>query len=860
MKTVVMILSTLLIATRRCVTSFSFTSCIRRRLLARSINDDTTPYSRTTSSRTAAKVARPSSSSSSSFSAAKESINLSSSYDVIVVGGGHAGCEAASAAARTGARTLLLTQSISTIGELSCNPSIGGIGKGHLVREIDALDGIMGRVADCAGIHFRILNRRKGPAVRGPRAQMDRDIYKSSVQRLLLGGDDDNSSNHNANVVADDCSYYGGMMYNNLDVFEASADDLLLDEGVGIETLTPMADPTSSYVSDVEARGGKQSSSTTAGGEGVRLERAKSLSSAAANASARRARIRGIIAIDSTTQRRIEIECSTVVLTTGTFLRGVLMIGHDRIVGGRHLRDSEAVEPPSVGIAVTLERFGFPLGRLKTGTPARLDGRTINWDACTVQPSERPAIPFSYLRQSRGEEPPLASIGRLIDCYQTATNEETHRMVMQYAHLLPQYDGLDGKGNGPRYCPSIYKKVERFAERKSHNSFLEPEGLNTHVVYPNGMSGPYPQEIQQKIFRSMKGLENVDIVRPGYDVEYDFVNPQVLTHTLETKAIAGLFLAGQICGTTGYEEAAAQGIIAGSNAGRVAGAVYRGETAPIPFVLGRDEAYIGVLIDDLVTQGTLEPYRIFTSRAEYRISLRADNADLRLTQKGADYGLVTDPERLAALDLRRTLITDNVDRLRNFKLYVTDWGNRGGEELMGGVAAHRPGRESHKKSAEEVLGMPNVSLRMVEDIMADVMVEEAREKQQSTMDDEESGEMTEELTAAAAMMIPTPSSVYDTVEASVKYKSYVVRQEKDIESWRRSQGVKIPPNIIYNHSLMPTFSKEEIEKLDRYRPSSFAEASQISGLTPQSLVYLYHHVMKLNKETRREKREENAVI
>lgn len=855
MKTVVMILSTLLIATRRCVTSFSFTSFIRRRLLVRS-NDDA-PYSRTTSSRTAATAARPSSSSSSSLSAAKESMNLSSSYDVIVVGGGHAGCEAASAAARTGARTLLLTQSTSTIGELSCNPSVGGIGKGHLVREIDALDGIMGRVADSAGIHFRMLNRRKGPAVRGPRAQMDRDIYKSSMQQLLLGGDD-NGSNHNDDVVVDD-SYYGGMMYNNLDIFEASADDLLLDEGVGIETLTPMADPTSASVSDVEARGEKQTS-TTAGGEGVRLERAKSLSSAAANASARRARIRGIIAIDSTTQRRIEIECSTVVLTTGTFLRGVLMIGHDRIVGGRHLRDSDAVEPPSVGIAVTLERFGFPLGRLKTGTPARLDGRTINWDACTVQPSERPAIPFSYLRQSRGEEPPLASIGRLIDCYQTATNEETHRMVMQYAHLLPQYDGLDGKGNGPRYCPSIYKKVERFAERKSHNSFLEPEGLNTHIVYPNGMSGPYPQEIQQKIFRSMKGLENVDIVRPGYDVEYDFVNPQVLTHTLETKAIAGLYLAGQICGTTGYEEAAAQGIIAGANAGRVAGAVYRGEKAPIPFVLGRDEAYIGVLIDDLVTQGTLEPYRMFTSRAEYRISLRADNADLRLTQKGADYGLVTDPERLAALDQRRTLITDNVDRLRNFKLYVTDWGNRGGEELMGGVAAHRPGRESHKKSAEEVLGMPNVSLRMVEDIMADVMAEEAREKQQSTMDGEKSGEMTEVLTAAAAMMIPTPSSVYDTVEASVKYKSYVVRQEKDIESWRRSQGVKIPPNIIYNHSLMPTFSKEEIEKLDRYRPSSFAEASQISGLTPQSLVYLYHHVMKLNKETRREKREENSVI
>ena len=279
-------------------------------------------------------------------------------------------------------------------------------------------------------------------------------------------------------------------------------------------------------------------------------------------------------------------------------------------------------------------------------------------------------------------------------------------------------------------------------------------------------------------------------------------------------------------------------------------------------MLGRDEAYIGVLIDDLVTRGTLEPYRMFTSRAEYRISLRADNADLRLTGKGAEHGLVTDPERLAALDMRRTLIEDNVDRLRNFKLYVTDWGNRGGDDLMGGVAAHRPGRESHKKSAEEVLGMPNVSLKMVEDIMTDVMNEERGRGGRSTITDDGASPSSDESndTGGATLMIPTPSSVYDTVEASVKYKSYVVRQEKDIESWRRAQGVKIPPNIVYDHARMPTFSREEIEKLDRFRPNTFAEASQISGLTPQSLVYLYHHVMKLNKETRREKREETAVV
>ena len=387
----------------------------------------------------------------------------SKSYDVIVIGGGHAGTEAATASARTGARTLLLTQKISTLGELSCNPSIGGIGKGHLVREIDALQGVMGTVADASGIHFRMLNRRKGPAVRGPRGQMDRDLYKSNMQDYLLRG---GGSELDGGII-------GGI--ENLDVLEASAEDLILDEGNEIETLAPLAD-----VAESEEMNGEEK----------RLRKAKSLSSAEANASSRKARIKGVVAIDSKTNERIEIESTTVILTTGTFLRGVLMIGHERYSGGRHLRDSEEVEPPSIGLALTLERFGFPLGRLKTGTPARLDGRTIDWDRCNIQPSERPAQPFSHIRQSRGEEPPLAAAGTLINCYQTATNEATHKLVMDYAHLLPQYDGMDGKGNGPRYCPSIYKKVERFAERNSHNSFLEPEGLNSHIVYPNGMSGP----------------------------------------------------------------------------------------------------------------------------------------------------------------------------------------------------------------------------------------------------------------------------------------------------------------------------------------------------------------------------------
>jgi len=689
----------------------------------------------------------------------------------------------------------------------------------------------MGEVADASGIHFRMLNRRKGPAVRGPRGQMDRDLYKLNMQAVLLG-DSEN----------------GLEKYENLDVLEASAEDLLLEEGEGIESLAPFADPLQNDAA----------STTSSSGEEQRVQTAKSLSSTAANASHRRARIRGVLAIDPSTGSRLEIESSAVVLTTGTFLRGVLMIGRERYSGGRHLRDSEEVEPPSIGLALTLERFGFPLGRLKTGTPARLDGRTIDWDGCKIQPSERPAQPFSHVRQSRGEEPPMAAVGRLIDCYQTATNEATHKLVTDYAHLLPEYDGMDGKGNGPRYCPSIYKKVERFAERKSHNSFLEPEGLNTHIVYPNGMSGPYPEEIQLQIFRTMKGLENVEIIRPGYDVEYDFVNPRVLTHTLETKAIAGLYLAGQICGTTGYEEAGAQGIVAGANAGRAAGAAYRGEEAPEPFVLGRDEAYIGVLIDDLVTKGTLEPYRMFTSRAEYRISLRADNADLRLTGKGAEYGLVTDPERLAALDMRETMITDNVERLRKFKLFVTEWAARGGSDIMGGDAMNRPGRESHKKSAEEVLGMPHVTLKHVEEVMAAVHDEQKTQQQQQLSQNEDEAIINNE--ESIECFIPTPSSVYDTVEASVKYKSYVVRQEKDIESWRKAQGARIPPNIIYNHSIMPTFSKEEIEKLNRFKPTTFAEASQISGLTPQSLVYLYHHVMKLNKESKRKSESVDGAI
>jgi tRNA uridine 5-carboxymethylaminomethyl modification enzyme len=377
-------------------------------------------------------------------------------YDVIVIGGGHAGCDAAAAAARTGAKTALVTQRLDTIGELSCNPSIGGIGKGHLVREIDALDGLMGNIADEAGIHFRMLNRRKGPAVRGPRAQMDRDIYKEAMFRTLKD-------------------------YPNLHFVEASVQDLLLDESSSpLESLAPTSD------------------------DDDKVDPSKD----------RKARIRGVI-VEKSDGSKDEILSRAVVITTGTFLRGVLMLGHDRYSGGRHLRDSENVEPPSVGLAQTLARFDFPLGRLKTGTPARIDGSTINWDILPPQPSEIPATPFSHLRQFNGQQPPLIAQNRLITCRQTSTNEETHKLVLKYEDTLPIYDGLDGAGNGPRYCPSIYKKVKRFPERSGHNCFLEPEGLNTDIVYPNGMSGPYPEEIQLLILRTMKGLENVEIVRPG---------------------------------------------------------------------------------------------------------------------------------------------------------------------------------------------------------------------------------------------------------------------------------------------------------------------------------------------------------
>ncbi len=613
-------------------------------------------------------------------------------FDVIVIGGGHAGTEACMAAARLGLRTLLLTHTIETVGAMSCNPAIGGIGKGHLVKEIDALGGVMARAADRAGIQFRVLNSRKGPAVRATRCQADRALYKAAV-RLLIENQP------------------------NLQVFQQAADDLRVEGD----------------------------------------------------------RVTGVV-----TQSGIQFSAGAVVLTAGTFLAGRIHVGMVNHEGGR------AGDPPANALAARLRELPLRVGRLKTGTPPRLDGRSIDFAQLTEQPGDEPCPVFSYLG-SATEHP------RQVSCWITHTNEQTHDLIRGGLDRSPLFAGVI-QGVGPRYCPSIEDKIHRFADKNSHQIFLEPEGLGTHEFYPNGISTSLPFDIQYALVRSIRGLENAHITRPGYAIEYDFFDPRDLDYSLQTRPIRGLFFAGQINGTTGYEEAAAQGLLAGLNAGRFV----RGEE---PWWPNRDEAYLGVLIDDLISRGTSEPYRMFTSRAEYRLLLREDNADLRLTEIGRRLGLV-DEARWAAFETKREAIERETQRLREVWVRPAQIGEADLQRVLQGPLA----RESR---AVELLRRP-------------------------------------EVTYAGLISLPgvgpgePDPQVAEQVEIQAKYAGYIERQREEIERQRRHEQLTLSPDLDYAevHGL----SREVREKLIRHRPRTLGQAGRIPGMTPAAvsllLVYL----------------------